>query len=348
MQLALNFAPVPVRDHGLRAAHIYPHVGRKTRNGFWSDHVPASHAWAYPYINTADACTTWATLSYDCDDREAMADGLMQLPPPNWMVRTRRGAHVTWCLASPVGKHQAARAAPLRLLSRTSEYYHHALGADPSFGGLGRNPAHPEADTLWGRGAPYELCDLGTVLPFRWKLPQIIHTLVGRNHDLFTATCRGASANKDVPALTIAHGLNAAVANEHGKPPLGDNEVASIARSVERYREGWRHGHAPWWRARQAARARKGKGRVIRGLMRASSDPDRGPDCLLKPWELVGCSRATWYRRRRADSETYANTGNTPEGGHAGPKPSYLLGLGSKNVSWSKGTGYEPDEAVGP
>ena len=66
-----------------------------------------------------------------------------------WLVRTRRGGHVTWALAVPVGKHQ--RAAPEAYLSDVAEYYHLALGADPAFGGLSRNPAHPKADTVWGR-----------------------------------------------------------------------------------------------------------------------------------------------------------------------------------------------------
>ena len=307
MQLPLDLAPVPVRDHGLRAAHTYPHVGRKIRGGFWSGRVPASHAWAFPYVNAADACTSWATITYDCDDRERMAEGLVQLPPPNWQVGTRRGAHLTWCLASPVGKHDAARPKPLRFLSRISEFYHHALGADPGFGGLGRNPTHPKADTFWCRNEPYELHDLGTALPFRWMRPKLTHTVVGRNHDLFMATCRGASADMEVSALTIAQRLNAVIAEEHGKPPLGDNEVAGIARSVERYRIGWRRGHAPRWLARQAARGRKG------GL-RSGAVRREGSNELLRPWELDGVSRRTWYRRRARNLALEANTGNAPKG----------------------------------
>ena len=152
LRLPLDCVPDQVRDHGLRAAHVYPLVGRRTGPGktFLSARVPAKRAWKYEYIVLADAGATWATMTFDCDNRQAMAAGLDDLPLYSWFVRTRRGGHVSWALAVPVGKHQAARAAPEAYLSAVAEYYHHELGADPAFGGLSRNPVHPKADTVWG------------------------------------------------------------------------------------------------------------------------------------------------------------------------------------------------------
>ena len=177
---------------------------------------------------------TWATMTFDCDNRQAMAAGLDDLPLYSWFVRTRRGGHVSWALAVPVGKHQAARAAPEAYLSAVAEYYHHALGADPAFGGLSRNPAHPKADTVWGRRKPYSLDELSSVIPFNWRKPRIAQTGIGRNRDLFMATCRG-----DRRRAGADHGTCA----ESGRgrrirafEPLPDSEVAGIARSVERYR----------------------------------------------------------------------------------------------------------------
>ena len=212
-----------------------------------------------------------------------MAVGLDDLPAYSWLVWTRRGAHVSWALAVPVGKHQAARAAPEAYLSAVAEYYHHALGADPAFGGLSRNPAHPKADTVWGRREPYELGQLANVIPFNWSKPRIAQTGIGRNRDLFMATCRG---DRSVPALIMAHALNRDVADAYGREPLSDSEIAAIARSVERYRRNWeRQGHKPSWLARQAARGRKGGRPRLYELGR-------------EPWTLEGVSRRTWYRRR--------------------------------------------------
>ena len=343
-QRHLDFVPDPVRAHGLRAAHVYPLVGRRTGPGktFWSGRVPANRAWDFGYIVLEDAGATWATMTFDCDNRQAMAAGLGDLPPYSWIVRTRRGGHVSWALAVPVGKHQAARAAPEAYLSAVTdtyswivrtrrgghvswalavpvgkhraaraapeaylsavaEYYHHALGADPAFGGLSRNPAHPKADTVWGRRKPYSLDQLAKVIPFNWRKPRIAQTGIGRNRDLFMATCRG---DRGMSALTMAHALNRDVADVYGREPLPDSEVAGIARSVERYRRKWeRQGHKSTWLARQAARARMQIGRARKD----SASPD-GSNEALRPWDAEGISRRTWYRQRAAKRGTVANT----------------------------------------
>ena len=311
LDLPLDCAPDRVRAHGLRAAHVYPLVGRRIgpSKTFWSGRVPANRAWNFSHIVLDDAGATWATMTFDCDNRQAMAAGLGDLPPYSWIVRTRRGGHVSWALAVPVGKHQAARAAPEAYLSAVAEYYHHALGADPAFGGLSRNPAHPKADTVWGRRKPYSLDELSAVVPFNWRKPRIAQTGIGRNRDLFMATCRG---DRGVSALTMAHALNRDVADAYGREPLPDSEVAGIARSVERYRRKWdRQGHKSTWLARQAARARMQIGRSRKD----SASPD-GSNEALRPWDAEGISRRTWYRRRAAKRGTVANTGI---GGAPGP-----------------------------
>ena len=305
LALPLDCVPDPVFDHGLRAAHVYPLVGRRTGPGktFWSGRVPASQAWSFSYIVLSDAGATWATMTFDCDNRQAMAAGLDDLPPYSWLVRTRRGGHVSWALAVPVGKHQAARAAPEAYLSAVAEYYHHALGADPAFGGLSHNPAHPKADTVWGRRKPYSLDELSSVIPCNWRKPRIAQTGIGRNRDLFMATCRG---DRGVPALTMAHALNRDVADAYGRESLPDSEVAGIARSVERYRRKWeQQGHKSTWLARQAARSAKQTGKA-----RKASASREGSNEMLRPWEAEGVSRRTWYRRRKAarESGTVPNT----------------------------------------
>ena len=299
LSLPLDEAPSIVRAHGLRAAHVYPLVGQRTGSGktFWSGRVPAKRAWDFGYIVLEDAGATWATMTFDCDNRQAMAAGLADLPPYSWLVRTRRGGHVTWTLEAPVGKHQAARTAPEAYLTGVAEYYHHALGADPAFGGLSRNPAHPKADTLWGRCAPYSLDELSSVIPFNWRKPRIAQTGIGRNRDLFMATCRG---DRSVPALTMAHALNRDVADVYGREPLPDSEVAAIAQSVKKYRRKWgRQGHKPSWLARQAARSAKQTGKA-----RKASVSREGSNEMLRPWEAEGVSRRTWYRRRKTARES--------------------------------------------
>ena len=314
LDLPLAAAPEPVREHGLRAAHVAPQVGRRTGPGkiFWSGRVPASHAWAYPYIATADAGATWATITLDCDDRMAMAAGLYDLPPTNWLVQTERGGHLTWCLADPVAKHKAARAAPEQYLATVSEYYAAAVSADPGFGGMGRNPTYRDARTTWGREEPYTLDQLASVVPFGWERPLVATTGIGRNVDLFGTGLHwaGRQANASLPVLPALHAVNAEVSALHGKPPLPDAEVGDIARSIERYRERWaRDGwHCPRWIARQAARGR-------------ASGKARHKDSFeaTRPWEAEGISRRTWYRRRAAERGTGTNAVIPPLGGPCSP-----------------------------
>ena len=57
LRLPLGFVPDQVRGHGLRAAHVYPLVGRRTGPGknFWAGRVPANRAWDFGYIVLDDA-----------------------------------------------------------------------------------------------------------------------------------------------------------------------------------------------------------------------------------------------------------------------------------------------------
>ncbi len=257
LELPLDHAPAAVRGHGLRAAHTAPRVGHEIPAGaFWSGRVPAEFAWAYPYIALQDAGTKWATITLDCDDREAMAAGLADLPPYNWLVRTARGGHATWCLAAPVAKHGQARRAPETYLARVGEYYAAATSADPDFSGLGRNPSHPRADTIWGRTEPYSLDGLANVIPFGWKRPRVPQTGIGRNRAMFEAGMMwaGSPANQGLAVLTALHSVRDEVCGAFaGDHPYTLAEMAATARFIEKLRDAWERGgwHKPAWIEKQ-------------------------------------------------------------------------------------------------
>ena len=296
-------APPTVRAHGLQAAHVRPRVGRKHDDGeMWSGQVPCSIAWGYPYYDVRDACFAWATMTFDCDDRESMESGLLSLPEPNWLTETKRGGHVTYTLAVPTLKHDAARQKPLLMLRRISEYFHVQLGADPAFSGLGRNPEHPSQTTQWMRKAPYRFNELAEPIPKGWRQPQRPRTAIGRNVDLFRVVCRLAGKFPDVPCLELAHQYNAPVADSLDKASLPDNEVQAIARHVEGYRAQWkRDGHKPAWIEDQRRRGRMGglagKGRPVRGEQRRSLFDDVTNE-QARPWEAEGIKKRAWYYRQ--------------------------------------------------
>ena len=298
-QLPLDFAPPPVRAHGLRAAHPRPLVSMgKGADHYSSFRTSPAKAWRFPEVEYGNAGSSIAALVLDCDKPARLRRGLPDLPPPNWTV-WRRGnhhAHVCWTLDTPVHRYPAARVEPLRYLADIADYYSHAVGADPGYAGvLAHNPAsiyRSPYQTTWGREDPYTLDQLASVIPFNWEPPTVRQTGVGRNCDLFEAGMRWAgrraNAHQDVlPALMVV--------NQEFDHPLPFSEVQATARSIEKYRRRWaaRGWHCPRWLSRQAARGRKG------GRPRLY-EPGR------EPWTLAGMSRATWYRRR--ERETKANT----------------------------------------
>lgn len=292
MQLALDFAPEPIRDHGLRAAHPRPLVGTRTPAGIRSWRTSPELAWVHELIELENAGSSFATITLDCDDRMGLF-GLPDLPPCNWSVRSPSGGeHLSWAFARPVHRYPEARRAPLDYAARISEYYAAHVRADPGYSHtLTYNPCHTDARTTWGRLEPYSLDDLANVIPYGWRRPQAAQTGIGRNCDLFRSLMRfaGRMANRNADLLTQAWIINADFAVS-----LPLTEIMATVRSVEKYRERWaRHGwHDPRWRRRQAARGRKG-GRP--GLPTIDG---------LKPWELEGVSRRTWFRHRGTKANT--------------------------------------------
>ena len=160
--LPLDFAPVAVREHGLRAAHPRPLVslGKRPGRPYTSFRTSPQKAWRFSEVEYGSAGSSIAALVLDCDKPDALRRGLPDLPDPNWSVwrPANDHAHLCWTLAEPVHRYPAARPEPLRLLAHVGDYYAHAVGADPGYTGvLAHNPAsiyRSPYQTTWGREAP--------------------------------------------------------------------------------------------------------------------------------------------------------------------------------------------------
>ena len=249
LDFGIDHAPAKVREHGLVEAHTWPLVSKGKQGGAHagSFRVHASGAWLFPEIELR-AGNSWPSIVLDCDGAnalyrivEAVEHG--EILTPNWAVTRREsgGTHAVWNLARPVHRGEQARIAPLKALSRISEYYAATIEADSGHNGvLSHNPmsgAHgPGFVTNWFYRVPYTLPQLGEVIPMGWRRPTLVKTEIGRNCDLFRALMRWAGKPENIvnDCLAAAH-----VVNQSFDIPLADAEVAATARSVHKYRVGW-------------------------------------------------------------------------------------------------------------
>ena len=279
VQQPLNFAPAELRAHGLRDAHTFPLVGKRTpRRRVFSWRTAPALAWQWPLVEWSRTGNSFAALAFDCDTRAAVERaaascmGAGALPTPNvFATRTASGhAQVFYLLDRPVHRGEHARAKPLTYLARVSEFYRATLGADTGYTGvLSSNPVHRDYQTSYPRAEPYALADLAAVIPKGWRVPRPATTGVGRNVELFRALCQRGLQDTDSQLEAFAHTYN-----DQFVPPLDAAELHGILKSVLRYRDRWReHGHQQSFLFRQALRGRKGG--TASGLARLANVSDR-------------------------------------------------------------------------
>ena len=285
----IEFAPERVREHGLVEAHTWPLVSDGKVQGVVqaSFRVHASVAWFFPSLELRSA-TAWPVVCLDCDgtggySRLMGAVEDRDIPCPNWVVyRDTGGAHGVWCLARPVLRGESARARPLRLLTRATEYMAQKVEADAGYGQvLSHNPMVPvpaqRLRTDWLRRRPYPLQELAEIVPFGWQRPAVPSTGIGRNCSLFEAGMKwaGSPVNLGVPVLPALMMINAEVARKHGKLPLDAGEVSGIAKSVERYRVMWIAAGRFYTEAERSAWGRKRGMRSGQARRKCTEDRDR-------------------------------------------------------------------------
>ena len=258
LQACQNSIPDVLRQHGLQTCQEYPRVGKGDKaTGVTSRWTQCTYAWNFPYIDMITAGPQIAALVFDCDDRIAMASGLAELPEPNAITFTERGAHIFFFLQDPVARHPNARHKPLAWLEYIYGFYAFKLRADVHFTGLSRNPVHPRHETHYGARHGYTLDQLGSCIDANYVPVTRPATLagIGRNSDIFMQTLQwaGKKSNLHIPVHDYVERVAPVICAEYGAM-LPDRELRDIARSVERYRDKWRR--LGWHCARFIARQR--------------------------------------------------------------------------------------------
>ena len=309
LDLALDYAPAELRQHGYRDAHAFPLVSPDIDKVRSSWRVPAQQAWGFPRLELR-AANSWPCITLDCDGRESvgrLSEYILDenLPTPNVIVqRVASGnVHAHFMLTTPVHRGDDARVKPLQALARVAEYLSVALHADRGYNGvLTLNPAWdgPEFKTSYLRAWPWELRELGEIVPSRWRIPPVPETAIGRNVSLFRWAVKEAHRPRVAEVLRV-YGRNdcpiwegivaAKNAAEFGSVALPAAEVRSIARSSARY--SLRQYDREKFREIQTARARKPRQKA------RTVDRERVAELLAsghsqrKVAALIGCDHRT-------------------------------------------------------
>lgn len=247
-------------------------------------------------------------LVYDVDRMTAALDWSdLGAPPPTIVAQNPENghAHLIYGLDVAVRTAPDAKSGPLRYAAAVDCALRALLGADEDYAGLiCKNPLHPHWRVTEWEYRLYELGDLDSWLdlsPYTDRRKKLPAYGLGRNCNLFEHLRLWAykAIRQGWPeygrwfeaCLTKAEGYNIQqfAGTKAGKLPF--NEVKATAKSVATYTH--KHFSPEGFRAYQAASGRKG-GKV------SKRPPVAGSEATEKPWEALGISRATYYRKKKA------------------------------------------------
>jgi len=255
-----------------------------------------------------------AWLVFDVDSK-ASADNWIaaNLPPPAWVtINPKNGhCHIVYGLVSPVARTDAAHASPLRLCAAVEAAYREVLGADRGYTGLiTKNPLN-RAWRVWmppsSNDGIYELGELAEYVTLPNKLPKRDAEIgIGRNVTLFdtlrkwaykavTSYWRPGGVDKWFAAVDI----RALEINDTSfADPLPLSEIRGISRSVAKW--VWKN-MTPSSLQELIERTHSSEIQSVRGI-KSGEVRRKGSISEAKPWESMGISRATWYRKGKPES----------------------------------------------
>jgi len=262
---------VQSKTEALRCRHIQPNP-------------PFEIAWLIFDLDYPAAAIGWETAN---------------LPEPTIIVVNPENthAHLFYGLQTPVATSVNAREKPKRYAEAIRLAMRAKLKADPGYAGyMAKNPCHPDWRTRWSDNL-YDLDYLAewVTLPDKAIRPDPDLSHLKRNNTLFELLRRWAyrqvlafkRAGRSFEqwqayALDQAEAINIS-AFPHD--PLPYAEVKSTAKSAAKW--VWSNFSSKTFSAIQSARGHKG------GRPRTTTGDG-------KPWQALGISRPTWYRRRKA------------------------------------------------
>lgn len=254
------------------------------------------------YIQHNPPCLI-TSLVFDIDRSDAyFAWSDANLPAPTWIAKNRLNghAHIGYMLSTPVCTTYRAKQNVIEYLAKIEQAYSLALGADRGYSGLiTKNPCHGTWENHIFGVQPYDLnylADFVELQELKTNLKEV--SGLGRNCMMFdTVRYWAYKAIRAHRGSTFDIWLGKVLeqcqnANGAFIEPLPYSEVKATAKSIARYcwkKDGY---HYQEFIDRQSRKGVIGGQKSKRGV---KADSERS----MKPWEAMGISSATYYRRKR-------------------------------------------------
>lgn len=236
---------------------------------------------------------TWLVFDLDYVGAAFGWEKLNLAPPSIVAINPANGhAHLFYGLLAPVTVSDGGRQAPIRYAAALQAAYAAAMSADLGYAGLiAKNPLHGGWRVIWGNHL-YDLNELAEWVTVPKQLPTRDPVGLGRNCMLFDEIrawayrwVRQYKLNDASPSIWQSALIGQAELMNTFEVPLAYTEVKAIARSVAKWT--WRQFSPQRFSAIQSARGRMG-GRPKTTTLEGA------------PWEPLGISRATYYRKSKA------------------------------------------------
>ncbi len=299
------------------------------------DIKPLAQAMAYRHIQMNNpAAMHWLIVDIDhpvlrdpiSPQMRAIWNG--DVPMPNFLaINPVSGrAHAYYALAKPVPKGDFAKIKATRYAAAIEAALIFALNGDPAYTGhMAKNPIHRDWELRNLRSEPYTLHELedGLDLAGPCKAEQREEALsagsIGRNVTVFDllrfhAYPLVSMYREDATYNTWRRYLSARADdyNSTQNPPLHVNELRHIVDSVAKWTWNTYTGTLSDSAFSDLQAFRGAKGGRISARVRAEQAEKQGTTVAVqmsqlsskgitdsKPWEALGISRATWYRRQQ-------------------------------------------------
>lgn len=238
----------------------------------------------------------WRWLVFDIDDAHAYTRADERgCPPPTFIALNRANghAHLAYRLESPVSAFSSSSRAAMKFFEDVERGMTNRLGADPAYPAfLSKNPLSSAWETDWQASSPYRLDTLNDYLDPSDKKRSLTRegSAIGRNVTVFDAVralayrqcLKFKSAGRPIGEFeNMLRGVAAEV-NASFLVRLSLPEIRGISRSVARW---------VWGKFSTAQFSEIQRARAVKRWRTAPTLVE------TKPWESLGMSRATWYRR---------------------------------------------------